>query len=150
MPRYFLDSSALVKRYHRESGSADVDALFGASRNRCLISRLALVEVQSTFMRLVRERVLAQSDFTNLVARLTGDVAGGAFMVAAVSGRLLDQAAAILQTNGTTHPIRTLDAIHLATGLSLNARRPLAAFVAADKRLLAAAAACGLPVLETS
>lgn len=43
MPRYYLDSSALIKRYHHESGSADVEALFNAPGNRFLISRLSLV-----------------------------------------------------------------------------------------------------------
>ena len=54
--RYFLDSSALVKRYHRESGSPDVDQLLAAPDNQIIISRLALVELHSSFARLVRKK----------------------------------------------------------------------------------------------
>jgi hypothetical protein len=38
MPRYFLDSSALVKRYHQESGTAQVEGLFNVAGNRFLAS----------------------------------------------------------------------------------------------------------------
>ena len=57
MPRYFLDSSALIKRYHQESGTAQVAGLFNGSGNRFFISRLALVEIHSCFARLVKLRV---------------------------------------------------------------------------------------------
>jgi len=48
-----------------------------------------------------------------------------------------------------THPIRSLDAIHLATALALDRRGRLAGFVAADKRLLTSAAiACSLAIVD--
>jgi hypothetical protein len=43
--------------------------------------------------------------------------------------------------------MRALDAIHLASAQALHDRRKLAAFVAADKKLLTAATACGLNIL---
>ena len=49
MARYFLDASALVKRYHHEQGSDRVDALLSQPGDRYFISRLALVELHSTF-----------------------------------------------------------------------------------------------------
>ena len=115
MPRHFLDSSALVKRYHQESGSAKVDGLFNATANRFFVSRLALVEVRSSFARLVREGTLTTSEFGDLVARLHEDVASGLLTVVAVSSQRLEGAASILSTLGLTNAIRTLDAIHLAT-----------------------------------
>jgi hypothetical protein len=150
MARYFLDSSALVKRYHLESGSVDVQGLFDSSSDRFFVSRLALVEVHSSFARLVREGVIVKSDFDKLIIRLDEDVASGVLTVAAVSSRRLAGAAAILGTQGLTNPVRTLDAIHLATALALHGRSRIAAFIAADKKLLVAAAACGLAVREIS
>jgi hypothetical protein len=41
-----------------------------------------------------------------------------------------------------------LDAIHLATAQALHGRSRIAALVAADKKLLAAAAGGGLPILD--
>ena len=150
MARYFLDSSALVKRYHHESGSANVDAVFNAAGNRFFVSRLALVEAQSAFARLVREGIVTPDDFHRLVSRLKADVGAKILMVAAVTSRRLDEAAAIFATHGLTNNVRTLDAIHLATAQVLHARNPLAAFVGADKKLLAVAVVCGLNVLDVS
>lgn len=151
MARYFLDSSALVKRYHQESGSAEVEALFRGPDNRFFISRLALVEVHSSFARLVREGLLTEADFGKLVLRLDADVASGVLAVAAVNSRRLDAASSILRTHGLTNNVRTLDAIHLATAQVLHGRSRLAAFVAADKKLLASAVtACGLSVRDVS
>ena len=90
------------------------------------------------------------SDFHCLVSRLEADVAAKILIVAAVTSRRLDEAAAIFATHGLTNGVRTLDAIHLATAQALHARNPLAAFVAADKKLLAVAVVCGLNVLDVS
>jgi predicted nucleic acid-binding protein len=148
MARYFLDSSALVKRYHHERGSGDVDRLFDTAENRFVISRLAVVELHSCFARLVREGVLTPSEFQRLFARLEADVASGMLNVAAVSSRRLEGASTLLSTQGLSSSMRALDAIHLASAQAFHARSRLAAFVAADKKLLAAASACGLAVLD--
>ena len=148
MARYFFDSSALVKRYHVELGTPDVEQLMGKPGNRFFVSRLALVEVQSTWARLVREGTLTKADFDGLVARLEEDISVGLLAVVALSSRHLTGAAIVLGTFGLSHNIRTLDAIHLATALALHARTKLVGFVAADKKLLDAAAnACGLAVV---
>ena len=149
MPRYFLDSSALVKRYHQESGSTRIQELFDGPDNRFLISRLALVEVHSSFARLLREEVLTKPDLNKLVLRLKDDVASGVLTVATVNSRRLEEASSILITHGSSYSVRTLDAIHLATAQVLHGRSRIAAFVAADKNLLiVAAAGCGFTVLD--
>ena len=147
MARYFLDSSALVKRYHAENGTTDVEALFKALGNRFFVSRLALVEVHSSLARLVREGILTDKVFGELIARLEEDVANGLLTVVAVSSRRLEGAAAVLGTQGLSLNVRTLDAIHLATAQALHGRSRLAGLVAADKKLLAVADACGLAII---
>jgi predicted nucleic acid-binding protein len=150
MGRYYVDSSALVKRYHQESRSSDVESLFNEPDGRFLISRLALVEVHSTFARLVREGTLDEPQFKKVVARLAADVAARLLTVAALSARRLEDAARILSTVGLTGSVRTLDAIHLATAQALNNRTSLAGFAAADKKMIAAATASGLKVIDLS
>lgn len=150
MARYFLDSSALVKRYHREEGSEAVERLLAVPGERFLVSRLAIVEVTSSFARLVREKSLSADDLAKLVARMEDDVAGGVFAVVAVSSMRLADAATLIATQGLTIPLRTLDAIHLATALAIHGRSRLAGFVAADRKLLAAAEACGLGAIDVS
>jgi uncharacterized protein len=148
MVRYFFDSSALVKQYHAEGGSSVVNSLFEESGNRLLISRLALVEVHSALARLVREEVLSEKEFAHLSSLLREDVASGKLRIIALSIRTLEEASQILSSFGLKNPLRTLDAIHLATASLLHKRTPFAAFAAADKQLLATAAVWGLPVLD--
>lgn len=150
MSRYFLDSSALVKRYHTESGSDKVLRVFADSSCRVLVSRLALVEVHSCFARLVRDSVLSEAEFLRLSTRMKTDVTSRVLFVAAVSGARLQDASTLLATHGLTNPIRALDAIQLATAQALHRRSRLAGFFAADKRLLTSAAACGLTAIDVS
>ena len=150
MARYFLDSSAFVKRYHRESGSSAVDDLFRQPGHQFFISRLALVEFHSAFARRVREGFLTVLDFEKLAERMDADLAADVVTVTALSSRRLEAAAFILRTHGLTNTVRSLDAIQLASAQALNARRRIAAFVAADKKLLVSAAACNLTALDVS
>lgn len=139
MPRYYLDTSALVKRYHLEPGSSDIDVLFADPVNQLFISRLAIVESLSTFSRLVREGVLSAADFASVTARINADVATETIRVPALSTKQLADASALFTSHGLSHNLRTLDAIHLATAQALISRRGSAVFVAADKKLLKAA-----------
>jgi PIN domain nuclease of toxin-antitoxin system len=148
MARYVLDSSALVKYYHLEAGTADGEALVGLPGGRLFISRLAWTEVQACRARRVREGALTNNQFDKTLARLAADIAAGFFNALAMSGRRLDAAAAILAAHGLTRSIRTLDAIPRATAQSLHAQQPIAGFVAADRKQLAVADACGLPALS--
>ena len=136
MARYYLDTSALVKRYHQEPGSSDIDLLFADPANQLFISRLAIVESHSTFSRLVREGQLSVTGFTAVTARIDADVAAETIKVLALSSKRLADAAALFTSHGLSHNLRTLDAIHLATAQALISRRGIAAFVAADKKLL--------------
>ena len=45
MKVYFLDTSALVKRYHQERGSEVIDALFAEQDRRIVISDLSIIEL---------------------------------------------------------------------------------------------------------
>lgn len=148
MARYFLDSSALVKRYHVENGTADLEQLFKSPHNQFLISRLAIVEVHSSFARLVREQVLSAKHFVALTLRLEADVAAGLLDVISVTSQRFADAEQLFATHGLVYNLRSLDAIHLATALAVNRRTPLTGFVAADRKLLdVASSACGLKIL---
>jgi hypothetical protein len=66
MPRYFFDTSALVKRYHAESGTPEVRRLLTEPGAECVISRLATVEMLSGFAGNVRTGVFSTAAFTRL------------------------------------------------------------------------------------
>ena len=50
MAIYFLDSSAIVKHYQAEVGTAEVDRVLHEANSRHFIALLAVVEVQSAFV----------------------------------------------------------------------------------------------------
>jgi predicted nucleic acid-binding protein len=121
----YLDSSALVKLVRKEAESATLQAWLTGRRSPIASSSLARTEV----VRAVR----ADDALVGKARRL---ISGLALMP--MNEPLLDAAADLWA------PLRTLDAIHLAS--ALNVRTELQAFVAYDKRLLAAAEQAGLPV----
>ena len=47
MPSYFLDTSALAKRYHNENGSVYLDRILEQPGSRSVISNLSIVELES-------------------------------------------------------------------------------------------------------
>lgn len=59
---YFFDTSALVKRYHREKGTDVVDAAFDRADTRW-ISDLSVIEAYSAFARKVRTGEITEEDF---------------------------------------------------------------------------------------
>lgn len=148
MARYFLDSSVLVKRYHRESGTDRVDEYFASAENEFFVSRLAMVELESCIARLVRECVYTLTDRDEMVRRAEADVADGILNVVAVNHQRLTEASTLLRRCGHLLPLRTLDAIHLATAQSVHSEYPFTALMGADKRLVEFATNfCGLPVV---
>jgi predicted nucleic acid-binding protein len=70
MSNYFLDSSALVKYYHTETGSAEVNRLIHELNAHHYISRLITVEVTSAFAVKTRTGELDERDFAPLLRRL--------------------------------------------------------------------------------
>jgi hypothetical protein len=59
MPAYFLDTSALVKRYHVEDGTTEMDVLLDHPQSVPIISRLGFVETLSALATKVLTKVLS-------------------------------------------------------------------------------------------
>jgi uncharacterized protein len=128
----YLDSSALLKLLFEESESAAL-ALWIAERadTPMVSSELAKVEVIRATRRLDADVVPAARA---LVSQLD---------LIPLSGALIEEAA-----DAGDPVLRTLDAIHLASALSI--RIELTAFIAYDNRLLAAAEAAGIEPIRPS
>jgi predicted nucleic acid-binding protein len=142
---YFLDSSALVKRYVTETGTAWVTGLLDpAARHRLYVARITGVEVVAALTRKERGRHLSPTDATAAVSSFQHDYANRLRPVE-VTADLIVEAMALART----HALRGYDAMQLAAALYANRRRiarnlaPLL-LVTADTDLLAAGAAEGL------
>lgn len=145
MSAYFLDTSALVKRYIDETGSvwlrANIDPVL---RPFLVISQLLIVEVHSALNRRLREGTISQDDYTWTKHAFQGDCQNE-YNLIPISEAIVDLACDLLER----HPPRASDAIHLATALTSNRLLssnglPTFTFLCADDRLINAATAEGL------
>lgn len=139
---YFLDTSALFKRYVQEEGSETVDVLFKEKEDVLFISSVAICEVISNLRRLVDvDRLISEKEFDLIKAAFLGDIADGLLELTQLTTNILLESLEITSNRYVT----PLDAIQLATALSLP-EKPV--FVCADKKLLRIAKDYGLRVLN--
>lgn len=142
MSNYYLDASALVKRYVDEVGSDWLRRLVDPAHDSALfISQMAIVEVMSAFARRMREGSLTWQAFATSRDAFWGDCYRE-YSVVPPSQSLVELACALLER----HPLRAYDAMHLATAMNvqqfLDAQGyPLCTFVSADEQLNRAAVA---------
>ena len=74
MTVYFLDTSALVKRYHRERGSEVIDALFAEEGRRIIISDLSIIEFGSAPSKKVREGEITPEKYQRALGLFCQDI----------------------------------------------------------------------------
>src|SRR6266404_7731749 len=141
MSSYFLDTSALAKRYHSEIGTPDVDHLFQTPSADLLISALAAVEIRSAFAIKVRTHEITETDFRLLLSLFQKDVAKRLIHVAKMAASHFEEAARLIEKYSPHTNLRTLDSIQLAVALDLQRQINLSHFVSADTNLCAVAQA---------
>ena len=103
MAANFLDSSAVAKLYHQESGSDQVNSLFVAARltgETVYVSRLAVVEVQSVFVKKVRTGIISVEDSNAFRNRFLSDLRSRLMTVARMRTVHYEEAARLVQYYG--------------------------------------------------
>jgi uncharacterized protein len=148
MPRYFFDTSALVKNYHAEAGTADVQRILTEVNSEFLISRLATVEMLSGCAGKVRTGVFSSTDFGILRRRFLADVRKRLLRPIRVLNAHYQTAGDLIGKHAMSRHLRTLDAIQLAVALHVHRSLPIDHFVCADQRLCDVAALEGLAVIK--
>jgi predicted nucleic acid-binding protein len=138
---YFFDTSALVKRYHRESGSDRINAIFDDQGNVLIISELAIVEVASALQRKRNRGEITVQAMNDAMAQFDNAVLNDLIVTGFRSG-FIQQARNLVRQHG----LRTLDALQLTAALEFSALAPV--FVCADGGLCWAASNVGLAVLN--
>ncbi len=138
---YFFDTSALVKRYHWEPGSDQVNAIFEDPDNVLIISELALVEMASALQRKRNRGEITPLVMNEALAQFAHTVLNDLVVAGFRSGFIQQARNLVLQ-----HSIRTLDALQLTSALGFRALPVV--FVCADDKLRQAASREGLAVLD--
>lgn len=139
MPIYYLDSSAIVKRYVTETGSVWIRDLCRNSSHAVFISELALPEVGSAFARRYRRGEITDEQRQAFLDTFVSDCEHGYHLIP-VERPTIERSLELTQR----HALRAYDAVQLACALVANnvlavAGLPPLTFVSADHGLLGAA-----------
>ena len=144
MPSYFLDTSALAKRYHKENGSQYMDRILEQPGSRSLISNLSIVELESVLAIKTRTGEINQQSLEIARRRFRADLARQRLLVApSVHEGHFQSARKLLVRYGVAEGLRTLDALQLAMALDLQRTGQITVLVAADQRLCRIASLAG-------
>lgn len=88
MACYFFDSSALIKRYVSETGTAWIDSLLDpAAENETYLARIAGVEVVSAIKRRERGGTTSANDAQSALSNFRADF--GLFLVVEINATLI-------------------------------------------------------------
>jgi predicted nucleic acid-binding protein len=146
---YFLDTSALAKLYHHESGSDYMDRILEDVGSRSLISRLSIVELESVLALKIRTGEIDQPAVQLARRRFRADLARMRLIVAPpVHEGHFQSARKLLVQYGVGEGLRTLDALQLAIALDLQRLGHIAVLVAADQRLCRVAPLAGCTAIN--
>ena len=144
---YFLDTSALVKRYVPETGSNWIQLITDvASNNDLAISQITWVEVYSAFARRQREGSLSAGELDILLQKFRNEF-DTQYRVIEVDPALIESAGQLV----IQYLLRAYDAVQLASGLYVQSvltsmPETQLIFVSADNRLLNIAQSAGLAI----
>lgn len=135
----YFDTSALIKRYVDEPGRRQVLALLRT--HQCVVSAVLPVEVRSALRRRMADKTLDAKRAPDILKRLAADRAY--WTIVEVSREVL----ATAESLSGTHPLRALDAIHVASAKLFADRMGSRAFtfVSADRQQAHVAEALAMP-----
>jgi predicted nucleic acid-binding protein len=144
---YYVDSSALVKRYVQETGTRWMRNLTRRNTpNDIYLARITAVEVTSAVARRRSGATITGQRASSILYRFRKHLSGR-YLVVEITPALLDDATRL----ANAHSLRAYDAVQLAVALDLSRRNQDAGFgpltlASADQALNDAATAEGLAV----
>jgi len=138
----YLDTSVLVKRYTVEPDSAEVDA--HVVGHTLVTSELAMGEVWSALLAKERGRIISATQREAAWRAFNEDIEAGELRIIPLDGVMIREANEAMLSVHPHVPLRTLDAIHLATYQAVIT----GALFTKDKRMREAAKLLGLTVVE--
>jgi len=131
MPVYYIDTSALVKRYSRERGTKTVNTLLAKRGRLAILGSVAIPEFYAALALKARQGELTRDDWYSVLFKFESEADRGLYQFITPSSRtFLTTKQLILE-----YPfLRSTQAIHLALAQEL---RPLRlSFVSSDQQIL--------------
>ena len=143
MNNYFIDTSALFKRYIPEAGTYELDNILN-QEGIFFISDLTIIEVISNLKR--KNEISGEIDkelYEKIKSEFFNDIAGEKIRTARISSDTIIEAINII---GQSY-ITPIDSLQLATALQIKSERGNVVFICSDKKLGNMAEKQGLEVL---
>jgi predicted nucleic acid-binding protein len=129
--KIFLDTSSLVKLYHRETGTEELENLFTSQNiTTIFLSEIAKIEFASTIWKKVRTKEITELEAKTTLELFETDFEKYTFI--ATDSIILETGRALTTKYGM-QGLRTLDSIQFSTAISL--ARQADVFFTADKLL---------------
>ena len=135
---FYAETSAVLRWLFAEPGGEAIRAALAAAE-KVTTSRLALIETRRVVRRAEREGRITAAQGADLRAVLAQ--ASSTWAILEISEEIAQRA----EDGFPNEPVRTLDAIHLASALFLRESFPDLAMLTADERVRANAALLGFP-----
>lgn len=133
--KLFFDSSAFIKKFIQEQGSAEVDD-YCQQASILGLSIVCLPEMMSALNRKVREGSISIENYYNVKEQITEDIED--IQIINLVPEVVEGSITLLEAN----MLRSLDALHLACAITWNSEL----FISSDKRQIQAAKNSGLQV----
>jgi len=141
MQYYFLDTSALVKRYHQETGTKIIDKIFDSEEKVIIISNISISEFVSALNRKKNEKEITQDDLDVVLSKFYSDVMEEFTVLGIGDSHIISSINLVLQ-----HNLKALDSFQLAVALELEDLN--ITFVSADNKLCETAKKEGLKTIN--
>jgi len=138
----YLDTSAIIKRFVNEQGSELVDGMM-TGPEPVATAKVAFAEVFAALARRHRDRSLSDPEYLLACEQFEED------WRSYLQLELRDSVLFVARDVVRRRPLTGFDAIHLASALVLRSElRQMVTFAAGDRRLLVAAEAEGLEIVD--
>ena len=138
----YLDTSVVVKLYVAEPDSAACEKIVAG--HRIVSSELLYTELWSALLAKERAGVLSPADRQRVWQLFEMHLLDDVIELVELDGHVLREAAEMIARTHPHVPLRTLDAIHLATYAGLD----VGPLFSADRRMVAAARLLAFPLAE--
>lgn len=125
---YFLDTSALVKRYHQEIGTEAIDEIFDSEERILIISNVSISEFVSALNRKKNEKEITQEDLDIVLSKFYADIMQEFTVIGIADSHIISSIELILK-----YDLKALDSLQLAIALELSDLDVI--FVSADSKL---------------
>ena len=137
----FSRTSALVKRYHGEIGSNNVDRIFDQKDETIVLSNITITEMVSAFKRKENAGEIDSETMEMTISKFFADVLAE-FVVLELTNEHIKESISLV----TERNLRTLDALQLGTALEIKGIGCI--FVSADKSLCETAKHEGMQIMN--